>query len=286
MRAPTASCARCWHRVSTWIRTTSASCIGPDCTEVSPGGLPSLHRRSALTNPRPQNLGFFLAPWPGVPPEIRSTTLSRRAASGTKRNFSGTTARDRRRFPRHVTIIHAPPESGPRGPDPEPRQHRQGLRRPGAESARRGDRGARQGGLDPGNARGAQQPRVVQEVPGRSEPAHRGVEEPVRGDRELPAAEVGSELPRSAVAAGGYGESHHRGAQPLHPGGAGLQRDGAYLPDPYHRQGVRLPGEAELHRRQRAADLDRAAGELRHLNAWRTGHASAATFGTTAEAMI
>src|SRR5215472_4950772 len=80
MRAPTASCARCWHRVSTWIRTTSASCIGPDCTEVSPGGLPSLHRRSALTNPRPQNLGFF---------------------------FDLPTSRDRRGFPRHVTIIPA-----------------------------------------------------------------------------------------------------------------------------------------------------------------------------------
>src|ERR1700745_4336211 len=76
MHVPTASCARCWHRALTWIRTISASCIGPDCTEESPGGLPSLHRRSALTNPRPQNLGFFL--------------------------------RDRRRFRGHVTIIGAP----------------------------------------------------------------------------------------------------------------------------------------------------------------------------------
>src|SRR5215472_3156545 len=70
MRAPAVNCGRCSPRVSTWIRTTSASCIGPDCTEVSPGGLPSLHRRSALINPRPQNLGFFLA-WPP-----RSTPLS------------------------------------------------------------------------------------------------------------------------------------------------------------------------------------------------------------------
>ena len=55
----------------------------------------------------------------------------------------------------------------------------------------------------------------------------RRAEEPVRRDRELPAAEVGSELPRPAVADRGHGESHHRGAQPLHRGGAGLQRHGA-----------------------------------------------------------
>src|ERR1700757_275331 len=76
MHVPTASCARCWHRALTWIRTISASCTGHDCTEESPGGLPSLHRRSALTNPRPQNLGFFL--------------------------------RHRRRFRGHVTIITSP----------------------------------------------------------------------------------------------------------------------------------------------------------------------------------
>src|ERR1700747_2350716 len=76
MHALIANCARCSHRVSTWIRTTSASCTGLDCTEVSPGGLPSLHRRSALTNPRPKNLGFFLP--------------------------------DRRGFPAHVTIIGVP----------------------------------------------------------------------------------------------------------------------------------------------------------------------------------
>src|SRR5580658_3397135 len=31
-----ANCARCWHRVSTWIRTTSASCTGLDCTDRIP----------------------------------------------------------------------------------------------------------------------------------------------------------------------------------------------------------------------------------------------------------
>ena len=52
-------------------------------------------------------------------------------------------------------------------------------------------------------------------------------QEPVCGHRELPAAEVGSELPRSAVADRRHRESHHRGAQPLHRGGAELQRHGA-----------------------------------------------------------
>ena len=42
-------------------------------------------------------------------------------------------------------------------------------------------------------------------------------------DRELSAAEVGPELPRPAGADRGHGEPHHRGAQPLHPGGAELQ---------------------------------------------------------------
>src|SRR2546430_3755160 len=56
-----------------------------------------------------------------------------------------------------------------------------------------------------------------------------------------------------------------RGAQSLHPGGAGLQRDGALLPRESHGEDVRFPGEAELHGRQRAADRDRPDGQLRHL---------------------
>src|SRR5262249_35948034 len=102
----------------------------------------------------------------------------------------------------------------------------------------------------------------------------------------LPSATVGQKLPRPSFKARGHWEPHHRGTQPLHPGGSGLQRDGAPLPDPHHRQGVRFPGEAELHRCQRAADLDRADGELRHHHPWRTGHASAATCGEIADAMI
>ena len=83
-------------------------------------------------------------------------------------------------------------------------------------------------------------PELFAEVPGRAKPAHFGPEEPVRGDRELPAAEVGPELPRSAVADRGYGESHHRRAQPLHSGGAGLQRHGAPVPGESHGEDVRL----------------------------------------------
>ena len=90
-------------------------------------------------------------------------------------------------------------------------------------------------------------PAAVRQIPGRAGRAHRRPEEPVRGHRELSAAEVGPELPRPAGAARGHGEPHHRGAQPLHPGGAGLQRHAALLPQQPHGDDVRLPGEAELH---------------------------------------
>ena len=70
-----------------------------------------------------------------------------------------------------------------------------------------------------------------------------------------PRAQVGPELPRSAGAARGHGESHHRGAQPLHPGRAGLQLDGADLPGQSDCLDVRLQDQAEFHRRERGCDI-------------------------------
>ena len=48
---------------------------------------------------------------------------------------------------------------------PEHRRHRQGRGQLRAGDADQGDRGARQGHLDPGHARDAQQPRGLQQVP-------------------------------------------------------------------------------------------------------------------------
>ena len=125
-------------------------------------------------------------------------------------------------------------------------------------------------------------PEAFSEVPGRAGRAHRRPEEPVRGHGELSAAEVGPELPRPAGAARRHGEPHHGGPQPLHPGGAGVQRDGALLPDQSHRQDVRFPGEAELHGGERAGHFRRAHSGLRHFDARRT---PAATPPATAHEM-
>ncbi len=161
--------------------------------------------------------------------------------------------------------------SAPCGSHPQPREHGEGLRRAGAEGAGRRDRGSRQGRLDTGDARGAQQPGAVPQVPGGSGPAQQRPQEPVCGHRELPAAEVGSELPRPAVADRRHGESHHRGTRTLYRSGAGLQRHGPLVPGEPDGQDVRLPGEAELHRGQRAADRHRTDGQLRYQHAGDAG---------------
>jgi len=75
--------------------------LGRDCTEVSPGGLPSLHRRSALINPGLKTWGFFLARGPGA------RTANPRCAARCADASSAAGATNRRAFPRHVTI-HAP----------------------------------------------------------------------------------------------------------------------------------------------------------------------------------
>ena len=85
-------------------------------------------------------------------------------------------------------------------------------------------------------------------------------EEPVRRDRKLSGPEVGPEFPRSPGPARRDGEPHHRGAQPLHPGGAGLQHHRAFLPHQPDSHAVQVQGKAELHRGERGGDRQAAHG--------------------------
>ena len=82
-------------------------------------------------------------------------------------------------------------------------------------------------------------------------------------DRAVPQPEGQPGLPGPARAARRHREPHHRGAQPLHQGGAGLQRADAQLPEQPDGDDVRLRGQAELHGRERGGDLGAADGELR-----------------------
>jgi LemA protein len=58
---------------------------------------------------------------------------------------------------------------------------------------------------------------------------------------------------RPAGAARRHREPHHRGPQPLHPDGAGLQRARAQLPHQPHRHGVRLQAQGQLQVENEAA---------------------------------
>ena len=60
---------------------------------------------------------------------------------------------------------------------------------------------------------------------------------PVEGRRQLP---------RPASPGGRHREPHHRGPQPLHQDGAGLQRVGAHFPQQPHRHGDRRQAEGQL----------------------------------------
>ena len=64
------------------------------------------------------------------------------------------------------------------------------------------------------------------------------------------------------VAARRHGKPHRRGAQSLHRLRAGVQRDGARVPDQPHREDVRLRREAQLHRGERSRDLHGADGDF------------------------
>ena len=156
------------------------------------------------------------------------------------------------------------PVPAPCGPDPEPGEHGQGLRGAGAGGVHRRGRGALPRDLDPGDAGDAERSRGAQEIPGRAGRAHECPEEPDRRQREVPGPQVGPEFPRPAGPARGHGEPHRRRAQPLHRDRADLQRHDPALPGEPHRDDVRLPREAELHRRERGGDLEAADGRLQY----------------------
>ena len=58
-------------------------------------------------------------------------------------------------------------------------------------------------------------------------------------------------------------ENHHRRAQSLHPGSAGVQRTVAQLPQQPDGDGLSLRAQAHVHRAERGADLRAAASGLR-----------------------
>ena len=67
-------------------------------------------------------------------------------------------------------------------------------------------------------------PAAFAEIPGGAGRTVVGAVAPAGGGRKLSAAEVRREFPRPAGAARRHREPHHGGAQPLHQGGAGIQR--------------------------------------------------------------
>ena len=71
-----------------------------------------------------------------------------------------------------------------------------------------------------------------------------------------------------AGATGRHRKPHHRGTQPLHQGGAGIQRDGALLPQQSDRHDVRLQDQAEFHGGEREGNFHGAQGGF-----WRAGSA-------------
>src|SRR3989454_10314314 len=158
----------------------------------------------------------------------------------------------------------AEPVPAPRRPGAEPRQHGEGLCPAGAAGADPSHRGARARGIDPGDARARRQPGSLCQVPGRAARAWRRALAPAGGRRVLSAAQVGREFPRPAGAARRHREPHRGGAQPLHQGGAGVQRDGALVSEQPDCHGFRLQAQAQFHGGKRAGDREAAPRRLRH----------------------
>src|SRR5205823_905422 len=160
-------------------------------------------------------------------------------------------------------VRSAEPVPAPRRPDPEPGEHGEGLRRPGAAGADRRDRGARQGDLDQRHARARQRPRRLPAVRAGAARGHRRALAPARRGGELPAAQVRPELPRAAGAARGHREPHRGRAPALHQGGAGVQHQRAPVPGEPHRDAVRLQAQAPVQRRGREGDRQAAERRFR-----------------------
>jgi hypothetical protein len=115
----------------------------------------------------------------------------------------------------------------------------------------------------PGDAGAPQQPGGVPEVPaGAGRAVGRAVAAHGRR-REVPRPQVRRAVPRPAGAARGHREPDHRRAQPLHQDRAGLQHDGALVPDQPDGDAVQDGREAQLHGRERGGDREAAGGRLR-----------------------
>ena len=116
---------------------------------------------------------------------------------------------------------------------------------------------------DPGDAGARQRSGGVRQVPGRAGRAERRAEPAARRHRELSEPEGQRGVPGPARPARRHREPHHRRAQQVHRRGPAVQRQGAQRADQLHGDDLRLQDQAELHGRQRSADLDAAGGELR-----------------------
>ncbi len=174
-------------------------------------------------------------------------------------------------------VRSAEPVPAPRRPGAEPRQHGQGLRRAGREGADGGHARARQRRRHQGDAGAHQRPGRVPEIPAGAGPAVERAVAPAGRRRELSEPQVRRAVPRPAIAARRHGEPHHRRAQPLHQDRAGVQHDGAPVPDQPDGDGVRSQREAELHRGRRSCGIEAADGRLRQGRAGRAGRDAGAS---------
>jgi hypothetical protein len=155
------------------------------------------------------------------------------------------------------------PVPAPCGPRAQPRQHGQGLCRPGADGADRGDERPRQCRRDQGDPGIDQRSGGLPEIHRRAGSVDRRAVAASRRDGKLSAAEVRRAVPRPAVAARRHGEPDHGRAQAVHRQRAAVQLHGALVPDQPDRHDLQDGREAQLHRRERSRDQRAAQGRFR-----------------------
>src|SRR4029077_4146249 len=114
------------------------------------------------------------------------------------------------------------PVSAARRADPEPGRDGQGVCASGTAGARRRHRGSRRGDADPAAGRPSDQSRGVSAVPAKPIGIAGGARTLVGGKRELPGAQIGSELSDFAIPARRHREPHRGGAARLYRDGTGL----------------------------------------------------------------
>ena len=154
------------------------------------------------------------------------------------------------------------PVSAPRRSRPQPRQHREGLRRAGAAGADRSDQRARERRQHQGHARAHQRSGGLRQVPGGARSIAVGAVAVAGRRRKLSEPQVRPELPRSAVAAGRNREPDRRRSQSLHQVGAGVQHYRAFLPVQPDGDAVQDGRETQFRGGQRKGDQCAADGRL------------------------